>query len=177
MQPEPFAVVGRVVKTHGLKGEVSVVSATGASLSVLIGLDAWFTPPPRGVRSARISDVRPGPKGELVTFEGIGSIDAARAVCGANVLIRSDDVPAEWHAADLEDDSVEGYSVVDDVHGPLGEIVETIITGANDVWVVEGPLGEVLIPVIEQVVLDIDDDARRVSVHLLPGLLPGEDDE
>ena len=44
-------------------------------------------------------------------------------------------------------------------------------TPANDVWVVEGDrYGEVLIPVIEQVVLDLPDQGT-ISVHVMDGLI------
>ena len=60
-------------------------------------------------------------------------------------------------------------SVVDEARGVLGEIVEVIVTGANDVWVVDGPFGEVLLPVIDDVVLDVDEEARTAQVRLLAG--------
>ena len=67
-----------------------------------------------------------------------------------------------------------GLTVTDVMRGPLGEIVEVIVTGANDVWVLEGPLGEVLLPVIDDVVVSIDWEARTVTVSALDGLLPEE---
>ncbi len=55
--------------------------------------------------------------------------------------------------------------------GLLGTIVEIMSTPANDVWVVEGDrYGEVLIPVIEQVVLDLPDQGT-ISVHVMDGLI------
>ncbi len=59
--------------------------------------------------------------------------------------------------------------------GTWASCVETIITGANDVWVVDGAFGEVLIPVIDDVVLDIDEQERTIRVALLPGLLEDDD--
>jgi 16S rRNA processing protein RimM len=49
--------------------------------------------------------------------------------------------------------------------------VEVIETGANDVYVVQGPRGELLIPVIEDVVQELDLENQRMVVTLLPGLL------
>lgn len=172
MTEEAFVIVARVGKTHGLKGEVSVVPTAEASFSVFEGVDVWFVPPVRNVRASRIRSMRPGPKGVLVSFEGVDDVDTAHSLTGHDILVASSDVPDEWNAA--EDDTAHGYKVTDITHGSLGEIVEIIETGANDVWVVHGPLGEVLIPVIDDVVVDIDDDAHAISVSLLPGLLPGE---
>ncbi len=55
--------------------------------------------------------------------------------------------------------------VVDDVQGSLGTIRDVFQTGANDVWIVRKGKEETLIPAIKDVVLDIDRDARRITVH------------
>jgi 16S rRNA processing protein RimM len=53
--------------------------------------------------------------------------------------------------------------------------VDVIETGANDVWVVQGTrFGEVLLPVTDEVVLDVDDASGTAHVRLLPGLIDGE---
>lgn len=171
MTDGPFALVAHVMRTHGLKGEVSVAPAAGTSLSSLVGVDVWFVPP-SVVRHARISGVRPGPRGQIVSFEGVTDIDSAKGLAGARVLARPADLPDEWHPSDDEDVDYLDYVVTDTRHGLLGRVVETIITGANDVWVVHGPYGEVLIPVIEQVVGSLDEDARTITVTLIDGLLP-----
>jgi 16S rRNA processing protein RimM len=53
----------------------------------------------------------------------------------------------------------------------LGRVAEVIDTKANDVYVVRGPRGELLIPAIEEVVQELNVEARRMVVHILPGLL------
>lgn len=163
----PFVPLGRVAKTHGRNGEVSVVMTVGLPVERLVGLTVWFTPPPARVRSARIAAVRPGPKGPLFAFEGVASIDDAAALRGCNVLARSEDLPEH----EEEFDPV-GLRVIDEQRGEIGEVVDVIVTGANDVWVVEGgPFGQVLVPDIDQVVGEFDEDAGTVSVRLLPGLI------
>ena len=52
----------------------------------------------------------------------------------------------------------------------IGIIEEIIATGANDVFVVRGEGKEVLVPVIEDVVKEIDVAARRVVIEAVPGL-------
>jgi len=173
----PFAVVARIVKTHGLKGEVSVVPAAETSFSLLTGLSVWFVPPASSLSTSSVVTVRQGPKGDLATFSGVDSIHTASTLVGREVLARTSDLPQEWMAATEPTADEIGYTVTDPRHGALGQVVEIIETGANDVWVVEGPFGEVLIPVIDDVVDVIDHDARTIVVRLLAGLLPGEGEE
>ncbi len=175
MAHSPYVPVGRVVKTHGLKGEVSVAVAPGLPLASLVGIEVWIVPPPSTVRCGRIESVRPGPKGPLVKLSGFDDLDAARAITGCDLLMREADLPAGWQEPEDEEDLV-GRSVEDEDRGALGTIVEVILTGANDVWVVEGPFGEILIPVIDDVVLGTDQDDGIIVVRLLDGLMPGEEE-
>jgi len=169
MDAKAFVPLGRVAKTHGLDGEVSVITTEGLPVDRLCGLEVWFVPPPATVRSSKVLSVRPGPKGPLFAFEGVTDLNVAASLRGTLVLARASELP------EVEDElDVVGFRVTDETRGDLGEIVDVILTGANDVWVVQGPFGEVLIPVIDDVVTDFDEDARTASVKLLPGLIEGE---
>lgn len=174
MNQAPFVPVARVVKAHGLKGEVSVAPVAGLPFVLREGLEVWFVPPPEHVRSAKVASIRSGPKGPLVTFDGVSEPAAAHALAGTQVMVRTADVPLDM--AEEPFDPM-GLAVVDEMHGHLGEIVDVIETGANDVWVVQGDRGEVLVPVIDDVVLDIDTTEGEVTVRLLPGLLAEEAEE
>lgn len=170
MDAEAFVEIGRVSKTHGLNGEVSVIVTGNLPVERLAGLEVWFVPPPRGVRSSRIAGVRPGPKGPLFALDGVESIGAAEELRGCVVLAHAGDVPE----AEEEFDPV-GYTVTDAERGLIGVIEDVIVTGANDVWIVQGPFGMVLVPVIDDVICEIDEDQMTVSVTLLPGLIDEEE--
>jgi len=61
----------------------------------------------------------------------------------------------------------------DNATTPLGTITEILQPGANDVWVVKPAKGQdILIPVIPDVVLDVNIEAKRITVHIMEGLLP-----
>lgn len=169
MDADAFIEVGRVSKTHGLNGEVSVIVTGGLPIDSLPGLEVWFVPPPRGLRSARIAGVRPGPKGPLFALEGVSDIGSAEALRGCSVLARSVDVPEV-----AEEFDPVGVTVTDTERGLIGTIEDVIVTGANDVWIVDGPFGQVLIPVIDDVVREIDEVALTARVTLLPGLIDEE---
>ena len=54
----------------------------------------------------------------------------------------------------------------------LGPIKEILTPGANDVWVVGLPKGkQLLLPVIDDVVLDVNVTDKLIRVHVLEGLL------
>ncbi len=174
MDPAAFVPLGRIVKTHGLAGEVSVAITRGLSTERLLGVRVWFVPPPREIRTSVITGVRPGPKGPLVKLEGVDGPDAAALLRGTTVMALESDVPLEVLPRDEEPDPV-GLRVADVRRGDLGVVTDVIVTGANDVWVVEeGPFGQVLIPDIPDVIDRIDWDDMTANVRLLPGLIEDE---
>ncbi len=170
MEPAPFTAVACAVKAHGVAGELSCTPLEGPLDELPIGLEMWFVPPPGAPLSVRLEGVRPGPKGTLVKVSGVDSAERARALTPSLLLARTDDLPDDW-VQSPGIDSV-GLVVRDTERGELGEVTEVIVTGANDVWVVRGEShGEVLIPVIEDVILQIDEEGRTAVVRLLPGLI------
>ena len=53
----------------------------------------------------------------------------------------------------------------------LGPLMDILLTGANDVYVVEYNGKEVLIPSIKDCILNVDLEKGEILVHLLEGLL------
>lgn len=168
MSAATFVPVGRVVKTHGLLGEVSVAVAAGLPFERLEGVEVHFVPPRATVRSATVLAVRQGPKGPLVRFAGVDDVETAASLRGATIVAAPEDVP-ETPPGPEEDI---GLVVSDEARGELGTVTDVIVTGANDVWVIDGGrFGQVLVPVIDDVVLAVDEEARTAKVRLLPGLI------
>lgn len=167
MDAGAFVPLGRVVKAHGLSGELSVKTEVWLE-EIPLGLRVWFVPPTRSVQSAIVEGVRSGPKGPLISCTGIESVDAAKELAGRTIIARRSDLLGR---VPEPTPSLVGLEVVDEERGVLGVIQDVIVTGANDVWVVRGGAREVLVPDIPDVVLDVDIESGRVLVRLLPGLL------
>lgn len=172
MGVEELLTVGRAVKAHGLAGEISVAVEVPLPPEELVGVNVWIVPPVLGAVPRRVEAVRPGPKGPLLKLSGIDTIESAQQVAGRNLKARASDLPPECSQSVF--DPI-GMAVIDVERGELGRVVELIVTGANDVWVVDSPrFGEVLLPDIDEVVLEVDEVSRTVSVRLLPGLIDEE---
>ncbi len=75
----------------------------------------------------------------------------------------------EYYIGDLYN-----MKVVTDQGEDLGEIIEVLFTGSNDVYVVkntEDPKSkEILIPAIKDCILNVDIEGNLMTIHLLEGL-------
>ena len=172
MTETPFVPVARVIRAHGTRGEVSVSFLVERPDDLPEPLEVWVVPPPSGPRSGIIESVRPGPKGDLLKLTGIDDRTAAETLRGCMLVARPDDLPAALTEPPFDPVGIE---VHDEKRGLIGQVTEVIVTGANDVWIVEGgSFGQVLVPVIDDVVLTIDDEGRSAAVRLLDGLIEGD---
>ncbi len=164
-----FLVIGRIRKPHGVRGDVRVQPYTDLPErftwleTVYIGEDDLR---PVVVESARFH-------GQLILLKlaGYDSREAVQELRGEWLLVpESEAIPLEEGEYYLY--QLEGLQVFTDEGENLGELVQVIETGANNVFVVRGESGDLLLPDTDEVVEEIDFANGRMTVHLLPGLRP-----
>lgn len=168
-----YRVIARVEKSHGRTGEVVTVAVHGLPPLVREGLEVFVVPPRlKGPRSYVVKRVSEGAHGQLVSLSGVTGINEADGLCGRYLLAREKDLPDDVALHDAE--ALFGREVTDESLGFLGTIEEVMVGPANDVWVIEGPFGEVLVPVVEDVVLEVP-DTGAIGVRVPSGLVDGGD--
>ena len=65
-----------------------------------------------------------------------------------------------------------GIEVYSDKGELLGNLEDIFNTGSNDIYVVKDNQGkQILLPAISEVIKQIDIEKRKITVHLLPGLI------
>ncbi len=168
-RPEPrYLAVGRVLRPHGIRGELRVQSFTDFPERLAEVSHIYVGP---AYRRMAIEKARCHKDRILLKLEGIEDRSAAEAFRDQVVYVAIED------AVPLEEEEYYHFQVVgmqvETADGEaLGEIVEVLAPpGANDVFVVHGPRGEILIPAIEDAVREIDFDAMRMVITPMPGLL------
>ena len=159
--------VGKIVNTHGLKGEVKILPWTDYP-EVFEDIEEIYLPD--GTK-LKIKGVKYQKNNIIVKLEGINYIDEAEKLKG-KVITADREFLGEleegvYYVADLI-----GLSVVTADGEEIGKISDVLRTGANDVYEVkrEGAK-DLLIPVIDSVVKDVDIEGGKVLVELMEGLL------
>jgi len=103
-------------------------------------------------------------------LEGITDANLAEPLIGKNVFADESDLPPPEPGKFYYRDVI-GCEVFLTDGQRIGVVEDIIATGANDVFVVRGDGKEVLVPVIEDVVKEIDVASKRVVIEAIPGLL------
>jgi len=165
---ERYLAIGRITGPHGIRGEVKVQILTDYPERFRPGAEVYLGDEVNA-HLVEITGVRPHKRALLVKLASVPDRTAAELLRGQLFLIPED------QAMPLDEDENYAYDLiglaVETVEGEaLGELVEILFTGANDVYVVSGPAGEILIPALRTVVLEVDLTEEKMVVALPDGL-------
>jgi 16S rRNA processing protein RimM len=167
-ESEPlFLVIGFLRRSHGTGGEMLMDLHTDFPDRIVAGREVFL-----GERHtpAKIESVRDRAGGLLVKLRGFESPESVARLRNQWVYVRAEDVPPLPAGRHYKYELL-GMRVTDDTGREIGELVEILETGANDVYVIRDSSGkETLLPAIPQVILDYDPAQRSMKVHLLEGL-------
>ena len=164
--------VGVIASTHGLQGEVNVFPTTEdpnrfkklkkVTLHTQRGEEIELD-----VQSARFFK-----KFVIVKFKQYNNINDVEKFRGCELTIDRKDAiklePGEYYCADLI-----GLSIVDEEDKILGTVTDIIQTGANDVYEMtkENSEDKIYIPAIKDCVKNIDLKNKKITIHVIEGLL------
>ena len=160
--------VGKIVNTHSLRGEVKVISSTdfeeerfkkGSKLLITRGNQV--------IEEVVVESYRSHKNSLLVKFEGIDSINEAEKFKNLQLKVDSENI-SELEENEFYFHEIIGCRVFDENNTLLGEVVEILTPGANDVWVIKGENGkEILIPYIADVVKNVGRINRLMKIDIL----------
>ncbi len=149
--------VGKVLRTHGIRGAV-VVAPYGETLDRRRPGDRVFVQAsPGGVpRELRIEDKRPLRSLWILSFEGIQDLGGARRLVGLELGVPEEDLePLE--EGEYYHHQLVGLEVVTESGTALGRIVGVMETKAHDLYAVETDSGrEILLPAVAEIIKVVD---------------------
>ena len=162
MEKQAYIDAGRIVNTHGVRGEVRI--------------EVWLDSPALlkrcgrvyiGGEEKKILSAREH-KGFLIAqLEGVTDVNAAQALKNRVMQIARADARLPRGAYFLQD--LIGASVVDESGAEIGKLAEVLELPGQRVYVVRGET-EHLIPAVPAFLLNTDADAGVITVRLIEGM-------
>lgn len=169
IEKKDLARIGKFQKTHALKGELNAILDIDPDYvedeNPLI-VEVEGIPVPFYAENLR-------PKGAtsyLVKLEDVDTVDEAKAFVNCNIYALKKDLK-EYYDEDedfvFDDEDLEGYRVVDDEAGEIGEVERLDDSTENVLLVVRTKDGqEIFIPYVDTFIHEIDDENRVVLTSL-----------
>lgn len=172
---EKWFTVGKIVNTHGLRGELKILSQTDfADVRFAAGSKLLMLNEENGASlEVKVISSRPNKNVYILKLEGFNDINQVEKYKGWVLKV------SEANLVDLDEGEyyyheIIGCRVVTEEGEELGTISEILSPGANDVWVVDRPKGsgkQLLLPVIDEVLINVNTTEKTVTVRLMEGLI------
>lgn len=169
MNKENCFQLGKITKTHGLKGEMQIwldvdVPQDYEDLdSVMLDIKGELIP-------YLIDNIQIRGTKSIVKFEDIDTIEAAQKLVGSDLYLPLEVLP------DLKDDQfyyheITDFQVVDAIKGNLGIVTAVYTSHQQDLIAMDYQGVEVLIPINDDIVTSINRDKKELYTNLPDGLI------
>jgi len=166
---ESLLEVGQIVNTYGIKGFVKVNPLVDNN-NQFKSFKTLYIQQKNNLKELHIEEVKFSKNQVLLKFKGINIIEQAEELRNYYLQAKREDIKLEKGAYFIVD--LIGLEVYTEEGELLGILKEVLQPGANDVYVVEDKAkNEILLPVIPEVVKQVDIEGKKIVVKLLEGLI------
>jgi 16S rRNA processing protein RimM len=168
--PDDLVLVGRIARTHGIRGDVLVNPETDfADERFVEGRVLQLEMPGRSepvtIEAVRFHQGRP-----LVAFAGVDTMEAAEALVGAELKVPEAEIPPLPAGTYYRHDLV-GCEVTDTKGQAIGRVTSVDGPMERSRLVIAGPRGEVMVPMVGGICVRVDPAAKVIVVDPPAGLL------
>lgn len=160
--------LGRVTKPFGFKGEMTLFLDVD-NQDDYAGLDSVFVEMKNGLVPYFIKSIRFSGNKAIAMFDDL-TPDQAAALAGHDLYLPLDLLP-KLTGNQFYYHEVKGFRVVDDRHGDIGVIESIIEYPAQPLFQIMNGTTEILIPVIDQVIKQVDRENRTIYISAPNGLI------
>jgi 16S rRNA processing protein RimM len=166
--------VGRITKPHGLKGEVKFTPFL-VDDEILACLNQIYLESNKDSPAQwHVESVRGFGAKLILKLKGCDTIEEAQILAGQTLSAPREEFP-ELPEGEFYRFDILGLDVFDEEGRSYGKVTDVIVTGSNDVYQVSDGTKEILLPMTDEVVKNIDLKERKLTFHIIEGLL--ENDE
>lgn len=175
------AIVARVRRPHGVRGELVVESFTDEPDAILApgrrlfqgthDGNLWLDPASRRPREVHVQGLRPFKDGWLITLDAVGDRTEAERWNGRHLLVPVSEL-SEPEDGEVFAHELVGMQLVDaESRAPLGEVVEFYELPQGLLLECRNAQGLFSLPFVDEFVDEVDRAGRRIVVRLPDGLL------
>ena len=167
---EELIPVGKIIGTHGIKGQLKVHSYSGNFESLRAARTVILKSADGTLHEFVLKNSNANSGKFIISLQDFDDIDQAQPLVGSELCLKRGNLPIltddEYYWSDLI-----GLRVVTVDGILLGTIADIFETGSSDIYVVRNDTREYLIPAIGDVVQQVDLAGGTIVITPLEGLL------
>ena len=170
MSRDELAVFGKIVRPHGIHGEIKVLSSATWSDSVLQSGAFLLRLGREKDRWIEAETVRKHGDVYFIKIAGIVSRNEAEALRGGLLLLGKEKLlPLEENSYFIDD--LIGLTVLTTEGARVGILEDVFQGGAHDIYVVRDGEKELLVPAVKAYIKQVDLTAGTMTIEAVEGLL------
>lgn len=160
--------IGLIARPHGLKGEVTVILEDAgvdwdSTKSVFLRMGNSLVP--YFIEQLSVQGTK-----AYIKFEDVATHDTATEISKHEIFLPKTARPKAGRG-EFYDDEVEGFSVTDAVHGPIGIVTGVVMSGPARLLEIKNGEKEILIPIDGPFITSINKSKKKIEVDLPDGFL------
>ena len=159
--PNDLVPLGKIIKPHGIKGDLKVFLYNQESDTFIKGLKIWLKSNDE-YSSYKLYSIRGSNKNIIMKFETLHDINQIQNFIKKEIYVSRSDFAEikENHSYYLND--LIGLQVFDDNNNCFGEIIDVLNIPANDVMIIEHENKEVMVPVVDHYIKLFDFENKLI---------------
>jgi 16S rRNA processing protein RimM len=161
--------VGKIVKTHGLKGEVTV-RIDNEQFDDIEELNYFLLDVNEQLIPYFIEDITYHSNKAFVLFQDLKTLEAANQFVGKSAYLPLDLLP-EKEGNEFYSHEVVGYLVVDEEKGEIGNVNEIIEYPTQSIIQIIKDGKEILIPIHDDILKDVNREEKKIYIKAPNGLI------
>jgi 16S rRNA processing protein RimM len=161
--------VGKIVKTHGLKGEVTL-RIDNEQFDDIEELNYFLLDVNEQLIPYFIEDITYHSNKAFVLFQDLKTLEAANQFVGKSAYLPLDLLP-EKEGNEFYSHEVVGYLVVDEEKGEIGNVNEIIEYPTQSIIQIIKDGKEILIPIHDDILKDVNREEKKIYIKAPNGLI------
>ena len=162
--------LGKVIKTHGIKGELKVSVYNQKSETLVDGLKVWFNIDNK-FESYKLKTVRGSIKNTIIELDRIDCKNQASFLTNKELLVSRDDFPILKNKDDFYLNDLIGMKIVNNKDISYGIVIDILNFPSNDIFLIKFKGKEIMIPNIDNFIEFFDFKNNIIRVKNIKSLL------
>jgi 16S rRNA processing protein RimM len=167
MEPD-YVEIGKILKPHGLRGQVKVLSYAASIERFSKGKEIYLTRE-KGKHPFIVSEAKGSGNTFIIKLQGWDNRQAAEALTGSSLYVRKEALK-ELPKGEFYWIQLIGSRVFDEQSRCIGILEHIFSTPAHDIWVVKSGLKEFFVPAVEEYIASVNQDQKEIRLRAIHGL-------
>jgi 16S rRNA processing protein RimM len=168
---EDCYLIGKITKTHGLKGELSILLDVDF-LEDYEELESVFLETKAGILIPHfVEEIQIKENKQIIKFEGIDKLEQAQPLVGNKLYLPLETLPELTTEEEFYFHEIIGFQVIDQNLGKLGTVESVYQFPQQNIISMIYQGKEVMIPLNDNIVLKINRENKELFSNLPEGLL------